>query len=67
VSAKLITLARYRRLNPRAQGYAVYMQAELPGSELKGLKNPYPKGTPKHLLWNEGGVSACIEAQDGDD
>jgi hypothetical protein len=62
----LITLKEYRGLEPYMQGYAVYMQAELPGSELKAhQKNPYPRGK-KHEDWNRGQKQACIVVQDSE-
>jgi hypothetical protein len=63
----LITLSAWRELPPKTQGYALYMQAELPGSELKGQKNPYSPGTEAFHAFNNGAQVAILEAQDGDE
>ncbi len=55
---KLVTLEHWKKLSPRQQGYFVYMQAELPGSELKGQKCPYDKSTPEFRWYVEGGEYA---------
>lgn len=60
---KLITPAEFKRLTARAQGYAVYMQAELPGSRLP-KRCPYPVGSPKEKAWREGEFRAMLEMQD---
>jgi len=65
---KLITLRQCKRLKPKAQGYVVYMQAALPGSQLHGHEeNPYPPGTKKHNEWNDGQLIAVLEVQDLDE
>jgi hypothetical protein len=62
---QLLTLKEYRGLEPFMQGYACYMQAELPGSELRAhQRNPYPKVSKKHEEWNRGQLQAMIIAQD---
>jgi hypothetical protein len=61
---KLITKEAWEQLSPRSKGYVIYSQSELKGSQLKGLTNPYRKGS-KH--WNEfveGERIACQDAQD---
>jgi hypothetical protein len=51
-------------LPPKTQGYALYMQAELPGSELKGQANPYPPGSFAYDDFVEGERCAVLEVQD---
>lgn len=63
----LLTLAEWRLLQPLTQGYAIYMQAEHPGSELKGQKNPYPEGSAEYNAFEEGVRRAVLEVQDGDE
>jgi hypothetical protein len=61
----LVTLEEWKTLSPRKQGYIIYMQANLPGSELKHhQKNPYPPGSQPHAEWNEGEMAAVLQAQD---
>jgi len=57
-ACRLITLAGYRALLPREQGAAVYTQAQLFGSELKGMGNPYPEGSRARFEWALGGQLA---------
>lgn len=65
---KLLTLAEYRKLDPKAQGYAVYMQAEWPKSELKShQRNPYQIGSRESDLWLQGQNIAVLEAQDSEE
>ncbi len=64
----LITLEQYAKLNPRSQGYAVYMQGAHDGSELQGIKkNPYPEGSSDHAEWDKGQMIAVLEAQDSEE
>ncbi len=63
----LISLEEYKTLTPREQGYVVYLQADLPGSELKGLENPYPEGTIPHQQWEGGAFMAVLEVQDSEE
>lgn len=64
----LLTYAEYLTLSPASQGYAVYMQAEWPGSELKAHENnPYALGSDEHAQWNEGAQVACMNVQDGEE
>ncbi len=65
--AALLTKAEYNKLKPFDQGYVVYMQAEWPMSELKGLGNPYPRGSRQSKQWNAGGSAAMMSVLDGDD
>jgi len=60
---RLITRKEHDRFTPLEQGYAVYMQGELPGSELKGLTNPYSRSSSDHLAWNEGHYRGVLEVQ----
>ena len=62
-----ITLSEWRELSPKTQGYVWYMQAELPGSELKGEKNPYPEGSDAHAAFAEGVRHGVLEAQDSEE
>ena len=64
---RLITLSEWRQLPPKTQGYAWYMQAEWPGSELKGEKNPYPDGSDAHVAFEEGVRRGVLEAQDSEE
>ena len=63
----LITKAEWDQMEPRAQGYVIYMQADHPGSELKGLSNPYDQGTRMAELFAEGERIAMLEAQDSEE
>jgi hypothetical protein len=64
---KLVTKEAWEKLSPRSQGYVIYSQAQLKGSELKGLTNPYRKGSEKWNAFEDGERIACLEAQEGDD
>lgn len=64
---KLITKSEWDEMYPMAQGYCIYMQAELPGSELKGLSNPYPTDSIFALAFAEGERIAVLEVQDGEE
>lgn len=57
----------YEKLQPYAQGYAVYWEGDQPGSELHGFTNPYAAGSKEHAEWNRGQMAATLDAQDGDD
>lgn len=63
----LITKLEYDELTPYQQGFVIYMQAEVDGSELKGLHNPYPENTIYYDDWNRGNRWAMICAQDEED
>jgi hypothetical protein len=65
--SRLITRKEHDRLTPLEQGYAVYMQGKLPGSELKGVTNPYSHSSSDHLAWNEGQYRAVLEVQHFDE
>ena len=65
--ADLVTLEQYKTLTPFGQGYAVYAQAELPGSELKGLGNPYDALSDDFTKWNQGNFKAMLDVQDGEE
>jgi hypothetical protein len=67
VEQQLITLSEWRELPPKTQGYAWYMQAELPGSELKEQTNPYEIGTVACHDFNNGVQIAILEAQDSEE
>jgi hypothetical protein len=59
-----VTLKEFNRMSPFLKGYTVHMQAEHPGSELKGQENPYLKSTPQWEYWNDGERAAVLEVQD---
>jgi len=63
----LYTLEEWQTIPPVARGYVLYMQAELPGSELKGQTNPYAAGTANHELFRTGERRAVLEVQDGEE
>ena len=64
IMPKLITREEYNKLSPEQQGYVHYMQAAQPGSQLKGLKNPYAAGTSHHTAWKQGQAEAVQQVQD---
>jgi hypothetical protein len=64
---KLITLAEFLKMDPRQQGYALYMQEELPGSELKGWECPYPAGSAARKEFDMGGQLAVLAVQDSEE
>lgn len=55
---RLITKEQYDQLPPYAQGYTVGIQANLEGSPLKDLINPFDSEIedqkPSHDQWNSG-------------
>jgi hypothetical protein len=63
----LMTRVEYDACEALAQGFVVYMQAEHPGSELKGLHNPYPRDSENWKRWNRGQAIACQAVTDVDD
>ena len=66
-SQRLITFNEWDQLSPWSQGYALYMQEDLPSSELKVLKCPYPKGSKKAERFHNGQQAAVLEAQDSEE
>lgn len=66
-ATRLVTLAEWKRLKPDLQGYALYMQADLPSSELHGQRCPYDRGTDAHLAFCEGERRAVLAAQDSEE
>lgn len=64
---KLITRLEWDKLNPTQKGFVVYMQGCLPGSELKGLTNPFIRGSSQWRDYESGGIRAAMCAQEGDD
>jgi hypothetical protein len=64
---KLVTKAEWDGMDPFVQGYVVYMQGDLPGSELKRLRNPYQEGTNNHIKYNNGQAHAVLIAQDSEE
>lgn len=61
---RLITRRQWNRLDAYRKGAAVYLQAELPGSPLKGLTNPFPRDSRAWLRYQQGATAAAIAAQD---
>ena len=66
MSVRLLTKVEYDQLTPAEQGYACYMQAAQPGSEIPDV-NPYPVGSEAHTRFEKGQFLAMVFAQDGDD
>jgi hypothetical protein len=65
---KLVTLAEFKVMTPRRQGYVSYMQAEWPGSELKKhQRNPYKLGSQEHVEFGDGQTLGVLEAQDSEE
>ena len=64
---KLVTKEQWSKMSPKTQGYLVYMQANLPSSELAGLTNPYFGHTKAYRDFCEGEREAVLEAQDGEE
>lgn len=63
----LVTLEKYKTLTPFEQGFVHYMEAALPGSELKELQNPYEVLSDNFTDWNRGNFKAMIDVQDGEE
>lgn len=63
----LVTLTEWKRLPPKTQGYVWYMQAELPDSELKHERNPYPSGSFAYADFEEGVRRGVLDAQDSEE
>ena len=61
---KLMTFKEWEKLSPKSQGYVYYMQAECPGSELKGVSNPYNPDTTDFEDFQEGENIAYISVLD---
>jgi hypothetical protein len=65
---RLVTLERFRSMTPREQGYYSYMQADWPGSELKGHdSSPYEAGTIQDEEFRLGQMLGVQEAQDSEE
>jgi len=64
---KLVTKEQWDRMSPKVQGYVLYIQASLPGSELKDMTNPYPEWMKAHRDFCEGEREAMLEVQDGEE
>lgn len=65
--ARLTTKSEWDTFNPKTQGYIVYCQAMLPGSELKDLKCPYALGSPEAKEYAAGEFTAMMDSQDGEE
>jgi hypothetical protein len=63
MDTKLLTAKEYRKLSPRSQGYATYMQAALDGSEVP-KECPYPEGSSAAAEFHRGEMDAVLEVQD---
>lgn len=63
----LYTLKEWKLLNPHAQGYILYMEADIPGSELKGVECPYEVGTKQREKFDRGEMQAVLLAQDSEE
>jgi hypothetical protein len=63
----LITLETWRKLKPFRQGYAFYMQAAWPTSEIAGEKNPYAEGSDEWGAFRQGEQHAMSDVQDGEE
>jgi hypothetical protein len=64
---KLCTLHEWNNLPPATQGYVLYMQEALPGSELKGQVNPHPPFTIEWQKFRAGELRAVLDAQDSEE
>jgi DNA-directed RNA polymerase subunit RPC12/RpoP len=64
---RLITRAEWQTLPPFRQGYAMYMQASWPTSELADVKNPYAKDSSEWTAFRQGEQRAVLDAQDGEE
>lgn len=64
---KLMTKAEWDELSPRNQGFALYWQGALPGSELKDLTCPYANGSSEQKEFAAGEFTAVIYAQDAEE
>lgn len=63
-----LSLVEFLKLSPYQQGYAAYMQAAHPGSELKDhQKNPYHLSTKEWEYFNDGERAAVLVAQDSEE
>lgn len=63
----LFTKEHWDKMSPKSQGYILYLQQELPGSELKGVTNPYFEHTKQYKDFCEGELQAVLEVQDGEE
>jgi len=64
---KLITKAEWDKLSPKSQGYACYMQGNLPCSELKDIHSPYPIDSREAKEFAAGEFTAMMDAQDSEE
>ena len=63
----LVTLEAWKKLPPFGQGYAFYMQASWPTSEIARETNPYAENTPEWKNFQQGQQRAMLDAQDGEE
>jgi hypothetical protein len=64
---KLVTKEQWDKMNPKSQGYCVYMQGSLPGSELADVVCPYRLGSKQAKEYAEGEMAAVLDAQDSEE
>lgn len=64
---KLVTKAEWDKFTPRDQGYSLYWQGNLPGSELKDVTCPYPTGSKEQKEFDAGELMAILDVQDGEE
>ena len=63
----LISREEWAKLTPFDQGFALYMQASWPTSELADAKNPYKKDTAEWTAFRDGEQRAMLDVQDGEE
>jgi len=64
----MLTKEEFEALSPRDRGYAVYMAGSRDDQpNIPDESNPYPDGSIKAALWNEGQRIAVLEAQDSEE
>ncbi len=64
---RLVTKDEWKVMTPYAKGYVLYMQEELPKSELKGLTNPYFPNSKESEDFEAGSFKAMLDVQDGEE
>ena len=64
---KLVTREQWDKMAPCQQGYVLYTQGGVNGSELWNASCPYPKGSKKYKDFSEGEIIAALDAQDSEE
>jgi hypothetical protein len=64
---KLVTREQWDKMSPRSQGYVLYTQGGVNGSELWNASCPYPKGSKEYKDFSEGERIAVLDAQDSEE